>query len=239
NTPRRATNTEGNIVWAWYSDAYGVGQVADNPDGDGQSVTLNLRFPGQYYDAESGLFYNYFRDYDPSSGRYLESDPIGLKGGLNTYGYVGGNPVKYIDQFGLAYSPMGEHGIPRESNDDCGCLAKAFGFETAAGAGMAVAGAPIIPYPRKGVDGKASTGATSPISKRLSQSKRIPRHFPRKIRVPAPTLKNPFATTNVIGRAAGRWVPIFGWGLLANDYRQLMQCFVQCEKDKKACQVNE
>ncbi|MBU2709336.1 hypothetical protein KCM76_25295, partial [Zooshikella marina] len=101
NTPRRATNTEGNIVWAWYSDAYGVGQVADNPDGDGQTVTLNLRFPGQYYDAESGLFYNYFRDYDPSTGRYIESDPIGLNGGLNTFAYVEGNPVGYIDPLGL------------------------------------------------------------------------------------------------------------------------------------------
>ncbi|MBU2714348.1 RHS repeat domain-containing protein, partial [Zooshikella harenae] len=101
NTPRRATNTEGNIVWAWYSDAYGVGQVEDNPDGDGQAVTLNLRFPGQYFDAESGLFYNYFRDYDPSTGRYIESDPIGLAGGLNTYAYVEGNPVGYIDPLGL------------------------------------------------------------------------------------------------------------------------------------------
>ncbi|MBU2714254.1 RHS repeat domain-containing protein, partial [Zooshikella harenae] len=102
NTPRRATNIEGNIVWAWYSDAYGVGQVADNPDGDGQAVTLNLRFPGQYFDAESGLFYNYFRDYDPTTGRYIESDPIGLAGGLNAYAYVEGNPLRWVDPRGLA-----------------------------------------------------------------------------------------------------------------------------------------
>ncbi|MBU2714406.1 RHS repeat-associated core domain-containing protein, partial [Zooshikella harenae] len=108
NTPRRATNTEGNIVWAWYSDAYGVGQVADNPDGDGQSVTLNLRFPGQYYDAESGLFYNYFRDYDPSTGRYIESDPIGLNGGLNTFAYVHGNPISLVDPKGLKDVDLGQ-----------------------------------------------------------------------------------------------------------------------------------
>ncbi len=69
-------------------------------DSDGTSVTLNTRFPGQQYDPETGLHYNYFRYYDPSTGRYITSDPIGLAGGLNTYGYVGGNPMGYSDPTG-------------------------------------------------------------------------------------------------------------------------------------------
>src|SRR5690606_5523046 len=69
--------------------------------GDGVQTDIPLRFPGQIADIHSSLNYNYFRDYDPETGRYVESDPIGLKGGLNTYGYVVANPIKYFDPYGL------------------------------------------------------------------------------------------------------------------------------------------
>ena len=62
---------------------------------------MPLRFPGQYADAESGTNYNYYRDYDPSLGRYIQSDPIGLYGGFNTYTYVNSDPINYSDPSGL------------------------------------------------------------------------------------------------------------------------------------------
>jgi RHS repeat-associated protein len=65
------------------------------------TANTDLRFPGQIADAESGLNYNYFRDYDPTLGRYIEADPIGLEGGINLYGYVGQNPISYSDPSGI------------------------------------------------------------------------------------------------------------------------------------------
>ena len=82
-TPRAVSDATGKLVWNWHSDPFGQAAANDDPDGDGSAFTLNLRFPGQYYDAEIALHYNYFRDYDPSTGRYVQSDPIGL-GGFNS-----------------------------------------------------------------------------------------------------------------------------------------------------------
>jgi RHS repeat-associated protein len=101
DTPRLLTNAAGAIVWRVRYEAFGKATVENDPDGNGTPITLNVRFPGQYYDAESGLHYNGFRDYDPATGRYVQSDPIGLAGGLNTHAYVKGNPLSFSDALGL------------------------------------------------------------------------------------------------------------------------------------------
>jgi RHS repeat-associated protein len=100
-------------VWRWDSDAFGVGAANLDPDADTNEVNVRLRFPGQYLDDETGLHYNYFRDYDPVTGRYVESDPIGLGGGINTYVYVAGNPLRWTDPRGLSrYDKL--FGLPKE-----------------------------------------------------------------------------------------------------------------------------
>ena len=100
-TPQALTDETGTVVWTAQYDPFGKATVNEDSDNDGNRVTLNVRFPGQYYDQETGLHYNYFRYYDPKLGRYITSDPIGLDGGLNTYGYALGNPIRYVDPDGL------------------------------------------------------------------------------------------------------------------------------------------
>jgi len=88
-------------VWRWdQQEPFGNNVADENPSGLG-AFDLPLRLPGQYFDRETNLYYNYFRDYDPSIGRYEQSDPIGLLAGLNTYAYVAGDPLRRIDTFGL------------------------------------------------------------------------------------------------------------------------------------------
>jgi len=98
-TPKFGTNAGGTQVWAWAPDAFGNG----SPSG---AATVNLRMPGQFYDAESSLFYNWNRYYNPATGRYISSDPIGLEGGINTFLYVDASPVMMIDSEGLNAGEM-------------------------------------------------------------------------------------------------------------------------------------
>jgi RHS repeat-associated protein len=111
------TNETNAPVWQWPYSAFasnkptGVLRATAKP---GQAITnqpvllkaataveMNLGMPGQYSDAETGDFDNYFRTYDGRTGRYIQADPIGMNGGSNRFGYGGGNPVMFTDPFGL------------------------------------------------------------------------------------------------------------------------------------------
>jgi RHS repeat-associated protein len=102
NTPRKVTNNNSSLTlrWSWDPTPFGEGAANDSPTGL-SAFSYNLRFPGQMFDAESGLNYNYYRDLDPAIGRYVQSDPIGLSAGVNTYAYVKGDSVSNADPLGL------------------------------------------------------------------------------------------------------------------------------------------
>ena len=103
NTPRRVSRpTDNAVLWRWDSDPFGTSAANEDPDGDSTLFAYGLRFPGQYFDSESGLNNNYWRDaYDPVVGRYTQSDPIGLGGGVDTYVYALGSPILRFDDSGL------------------------------------------------------------------------------------------------------------------------------------------
>jgi RHS repeat-associated protein len=121
-TPTRLTKDTGAVAWSIDRTPFtavngSFGNPNNNPDGDSVSISYPLRFPGQYADVETGLHYNYFRDYEPATGRYTQSDPIGLAGGINTYAYVGGNPLNAVDPLGLKilcwpWGCKGDHNLP-------------------------------------------------------------------------------------------------------------------------------
>jgi RHS repeat-associated protein len=115
-TPQKLASASGAIGWSAVYDAFGKASV-----NAGSTVTNNLRFPGQYQDAETGLYYNYHRYYDPRTGRYVTADPIGLEGGVNPFAYALNNPLNLIDLLGLEVLSLPGYGgvqsmIPTDLN---------------------------------------------------------------------------------------------------------------------------
>ena len=98
--PRLVTDSEAKVIWQARYSPFGAATV------EIAQIDLPHRLPGQQLDAETGLHYNYFRHYDPSTGSYTTSDPLGLVAGYNTYGYVGANPLSVIDPRGLIGFPL-------------------------------------------------------------------------------------------------------------------------------------
>jgi len=113
DTPRLVTDRQGMVRWTWMAEPFGNEAALHGDPAAGLAfINLPLRMPGQYWDAESGLFYNHHRYYDPRVGRYMQSDPIGLAGGINTYSYVEGNPVSAVDPEGLRAAGGGTFQVP-------------------------------------------------------------------------------------------------------------------------------
>jgi RHS repeat-associated protein len=108
-SPRVVTRpAAGNaVVWRWALEGSAFGQHAaeGDPDSDGVVLEFGLRYPGQYFDSVTGWHYNYFRDYEPGVGRYVQSDPIGIFGGIATYSYAQAAPLRYVD-------PDGKRAVP-------------------------------------------------------------------------------------------------------------------------------
>ncbi len=125
-------------IWEWSnkSEVFGDQAPANDPDGDGVLFELALRFPGQQATNASGLFYNYQREYEPAVGRYSQSDPIGLDGGISTFSYVRGGPLGAVDPSGLK---------------DCECLSATFSQIRSQ-------------LPSKGVVGQVADGVSSYIT---------------------------------------------------------------------------
>jgi RHS repeat-associated protein len=131
------TDPSGQVVWRASKTPFGTTTVDEDPDGDGRPLTLNLRFPGQYYDAETGMHYNWHRYYGPNSGTYLKPDPLGgifflrrkpiffvpallmAPAEIHPYSYVTNKPLNNIDYRGLGPQIPGCDWVPDLTETRC------------------------------------------------------------------------------------------------------------------------
>ena len=112
--PQKLTAVNGAVVWSAKYSSFGRAYVDTE-----STITNNLRFPGQYFDQETGLYYNFHRYYDPEKGRYLRVDPVGFEGGINLFVYVSSNPINLSDPKGLAFGPGDEPWFSPSDDQPC------------------------------------------------------------------------------------------------------------------------
>ena len=223
----------GNVASVVDESANRVARYVYDAFGELRSVTGSLeqpfRFSTKYYDDGTGLVDFGYRFYVSETGRWLTRDPIGIKGGINLYGYVRNNPINFLDPLGLAYSPQGEHRISRkeamrlsEGQDLCGCFAKAFFGYAEAGlvATEAVTG-PYVSKPRGGIAGGGRAG-----SKTSVWSTAI--HEINKRGEKSATT----AAARIAGRLASRAIPYASIALLIYDITVFNKCIEECNEDK-------
>ena len=127
NTPRKLSDAAGQTRWQWPYSGFGEINPQATPASGQAAVNYALRHPGQIDDG-NGLFYNWHRFYYPRVGRYTKADPIGLEGGFNRFGYVGENPLGFVDPEGLAAQP-GDNSI-YPATENCSCVEQCLLVET-------------------------------------------------------------------------------------------------------------
>ncbi|MGG6462615.1 RHS repeat-associated core domain-containing protein [Solilutibacter silvestris] len=227
-TPRAVIDLTRNVaIWGWplTSEAFGNVQPDQDPDGDGVLFGFDMRFPGQRYDANTGLNQNWNRDYETASGRYSQSDPIGLAGGISTYGYVGSGPLGAIDPQGLfmtsvdAYcmqDPSGCADMFRDMTHGAAQVQRNLGNECAAqgldaASDVFEAAAPILPLLTVGGMASKGLGGQNPLYKsavdqfkntKLSNAGRALTKHPEVIGETKETLRQMLRTDSAINDAA-------------------------------------
>ncbi|MBY0444859.1 MAG: hypothetical protein K2Q15_06580, partial [Burkholderiales bacterium] len=183
-TPRQISDPASKqILWRWDGEPFGNSLADEDPSKTGKKFSYNLRFPGQYFDKETGKHYNYFRDYDPATGRYIESDPIGLAGGINTYGYVEGSPASKVDPTGeIAFVPIVigigvglvfDYAVSKWKDANCKCKNAATPVGAAGNGVLGAANGVFGPYaskPRTGISGGGPAGSGTSIFSQVNHA---------------------------------------------------------------------
>ncbi|PIE46568.1 MAG: hypothetical protein CSA42_07820, partial [Gammaproteobacteria bacterium] len=204
-TPQRLTDNTGTLSWSADYSAFGETTITK------ETIINNLRFPGQYYDADIKLAQNYYRDYSAELGRYIETDLISLNGGINLYAYSLNSPLIMIDPEGM------------KSFFSClkDCTIKQ--YDILVPVITYICGAPTI---KKRFVTQGSSPRTSLCSKYLGDNLG---NMKKKRR--APTWRNPGATTLKRGRFIARWIPIISTVWFAIDTIQIGICTKRCMDD--------